>query len=99
MVAHRSEKRCIYTKWNNRGTISHKKTCPPVTCSAAKLETEMYDNEYAFEVIERNRREELNCKLEKMARYNSFPVAGKSRGRLRKGLSMILLSARNLFVE
>jgi hypothetical protein len=59
----------------------------------------MYDSEYAIDVIMRNRSEELNQKLERMARYNSFPVTRKSKKRIINWMSMIVLSIRNVFVS
>ncbi len=64
-----------------------------------KMETEMYDSEYAIDVIMRNRSKELNHKLERMARYNSFPVTRKPTKRIINWMSIIVLSIRNVFVS
>ena len=59
----------------------------------------MYDNNYTYEFIMRNRSEELNRKLERMAGNNSFPVTSKSRKRMVNWMSMILISIRDIFTK
>ena len=59
----------------------------------------MYDNNYTYEFIMRNRSEELNRKLERMAGNNSFPVTRKPRKRLVNRMSLILISIRDIFTR
>lgn len=59
----------------------------------------MYDNNYTYEFIMRNRNDELNRKLERMAGNNSFPVLKKPRRRMVNWVSMIALSIRNIFTR
>lgn len=59
----------------------------------------MYDNDYTHEVIMRNRSEELNRKLERMAGRNSIPVSKRSRKRILNRMSMILLNIRGVFTK
>lgn len=59
----------------------------------------MYDNDYTYEFILRNRSEELNRKLERMAGNNSFPVSKKPRRRMLTWMSMLLISIRGIFTK
>ena len=59
----------------------------------------MFENEYAYEKIMRNRREELDRKLNRMAQYNHYPEAHKNRKHILYKLGVLLLSIRNIFVK
>ena len=59
----------------------------------------MYQDDYAFEDIMRNKREELVRRLDRRSSYYKHPDSREKNNRIVHGLSLILVSIRNLFIN